>query len=169
MTIERKINELEKQLQILMDIEAIKQLKAKYLRCVDSKLWSEIRSCFADDLTTSLADGELSFNSADDLIDYFVNNMVETEITMHHCHTPEITLTSETTAEGIWALHDYVIAQDVDLCVQGAAFYKESYVKQNGRWLIKDIGYKRVFEERWAQSSENKTITKSMHTIKGKR
>jgi len=37
----------------LQELEAIKRLKYKYFRCIDEKLWDEMRSCFIEDATCS--------------------------------------------------------------------------------------------------------------------
>jgi hypothetical protein len=37
----------------LEEIEAIKQLKYRYFRCLDSKRWAELAECFAPDATSS--------------------------------------------------------------------------------------------------------------------
>ena len=39
------------------DIEAIKQLKARYFRTMDSKDWAGMRQVFADDLTIDTTGG----------------------------------------------------------------------------------------------------------------
>lgn len=35
---------------VLLDLEAIKVLKARYFRAMDTKQWDELRSCFTQDL-----------------------------------------------------------------------------------------------------------------------
>ncbi len=40
-----------------------------------------------------------------------------------------------------------------DLEIGGAAYYRDEYVKANGRWLIDHTGYERVFEERRVHST----------------
>ena len=51
-------------------------------------------------------------------------------------HSPEIELTSETTATGIWAMGDTVESPD-GWALYGAGHYHETYAKQDGRWRIK--------------------------------
>ncbi len=70
-----------------------------------------------------------------------------TMITMHHGHHPEIELTSESTATGIWALEDVVIDTANELTIRGAAYYRDEYVKLNGEWKIRSTGYERLYEE----------------------
>ena len=44
---------LEQQVQRLLDIEAIKSLKARYFRCMDCKDWDGLEQCFTEDLEGS--------------------------------------------------------------------------------------------------------------------
>ncbi|WP_373863621.1 nuclear transport factor 2 family protein [Nocardia vermiculata] len=56
----------------------------------------------------------------------------------HHGHTPEITLTSNTTATGIWAMEDQLwwTNGDVEEHLHGYGHYHEKYRKVDGKWLI---------------------------------
>jgi hypothetical protein len=58
--------------------------------------------------------------------------------TMHHCHTPELTVTSATTATGIWAMEDLLVFAD-GREMHGAGHYRETYEKQDGSWRIKTL------------------------------
>jgi hypothetical protein len=68
-------------------------------------------------------------------------------VTMHHGHHPEITLTDEATATGIWYLEDQVMDAEGGMILRGAAFYRDEYVKQGGEWKIRSTGYRRTWEE----------------------
>jgi hypothetical protein len=57
---------------------------------------------------------------------------------VHHCHTPELTLTSPTTATGIWAMEDLLFFGD-GTQLHGAGHYHETYAKRNGRWQITSL------------------------------
>jgi hypothetical protein len=63
---------------------------------------------------------------------------LENAATMHHCHTPEITLTSATTANGIWAMEDWIIFGD-GRELHGSGHYRETYEKQDYGWRIKSL------------------------------
>jgi hypothetical protein len=63
---------------------------------------------------------------------------LENVATKHHCHTPEITLTSATTATGIWAMEDLLIFGD-GRELYGAGHYHETYEKRDGSWRIKSL------------------------------
>ena len=133
------MNELE-------EIEAIKRLKYKYFRCVDCKLWAELKGCFVEDATTSYSSGMYSYQGVDAIIK-FLSKVMNPTISMHQGHHPEIELTSEISAKGMWALQDYVILLKSNSVLRGAAFYTDEYVKVDGEWRIKHTGYVRTFEE----------------------
>ncbi len=87
---------------------------------------------------------------------YLKSTMDMPVLTMHQGHQPEITITSETTAVGTWALEDYIITPE-EQGIQGAAFYHDEYAKIDGRWKIKSTGYDLVFREMWDRS-ETKSL-----------
>ena len=135
-------------LRELVEVEAIKRLKYKYMRCIDQKRWDELAETFAADATSSYGDGKFSFQGREAILDFLSKSMgADSFRSAHHVHHPEIELTSETTAKGTWALEDTVIEQAAGWWLRGAAFYSDEYVKQDGRWLIRHTGYKRLFEE----------------------
>jgi uncharacterized protein (TIGR02246 family) len=146
----------------LHEIEAIKQLKYRYLRCIDQKQWEELAGCFSADATCSYGDGKFSFQGREAVMKFLVQAMARpTFLSSHRVHHPEIRLTSPTTATGTWALEDYVIDLDHDLRLHGAAFYADEYVKQGGEWRIRHTGYRRTFEEVETGASRRLRLTAS--------
>jgi len=132
----------------MVEIEAIKRLKYKYLRCLDQKLWDELADCFVDDATSAYGGGKYSFEGRDEILEFLRDAMgADTFHSSHQVHQPEIDLTSETTATGIWALQDIVIDTKWEITIRGAAFYEDKYVKQDGAWKIQHTGYRRIYEE----------------------
>ena len=92
----------------LADIEAIKQLKARYFRFIDTKDWAAFRDLFTEDCKHYLPqESAVPFMTNED---YFAMNerLLTPGVTTHHGHMPEITFLSDTEAEGIWAMFDYV-------------------------------------------------------------
>lgn len=151
----------------LEEIEAIKALKYKYLRCVDCKLWDVMPECFTPDATTSFSGGEYSFQGIDAIMDFFKEHLTPSFVSTHHGHHPEIEITSETTAKGIWALEDYVIMTDLNMSLHGAAYYHDEYVKVDSEWKIKHTGYERIYEEIWNRSDmPSLNIMQNMHAVK---
>ena len=94
----------------LWEIEAIKQLKARYCRYLDTKRWDDWRQLFTDDFVsdTSQSGGKL-ISGAEEFVSYVRNTLGKpSQPTAHQVHAPEIALTSATTATGVWALEDVV-------------------------------------------------------------
>jgi hypothetical protein len=129
------------------ELEELRQLKARYCRFLDTKDVESWRAVFTADLAVSL-DMAVSVGGADPMtappiegVDNFVPMVLgalEGVATMHHCHTPELTLTSATTATGIWAMEDLLVFAD-GRELHGAGHYHETYEKQDGSWRIKTL------------------------------
>jgi uncharacterized protein (TIGR02246 family) len=120
----------------MQDIEAIKQLKARYCRTMDTKDWAAMRQVFTDDVemdTTSSGGGVIT--GADDFM-AFLRNTLDDVVTVHHCHTPEIDVTSATAASGVWAMEDMLRWPD-GTELHGYGHYHETYEKIDDRWRIK--------------------------------
>jgi uncharacterized protein (TIGR02246 family) len=117
------------------DIEAIKQLKARYFRTLDTKDWDGFRQVFTDDVVVDTTDsGGERITGADAFLAYLDQALAGTT-TVHQGHMPEITLTSDTTATGVWALHDIVIWSG-GTRLDGYGHYHETYVKGDDGWRI---------------------------------
>jgi hypothetical protein len=129
------------------ELEAIRQLKARYCRYLDTKDVESWRGVFTSDVVVTL-DMAVSTGGADpqtapplEGVDNFVPAVLaslDNVATMHHCHTPEITLTSESAATGIWAMEDLLIFSD-GREMHGAGHYHETYDKRDGSWRIKTL------------------------------
>jgi hypothetical protein len=118
------------------DHEALRALKARYFRLMDTKDWSGFRALFCDDVVIDLSEsgGEV-ITGADDFLT-FLTARIGDALTIHHGHSPEIDLLSETTAQGIWALEDRLIWPD-GTRVHGFGHYHETYAKIDGEWRIR--------------------------------
>lgn len=117
------------------DVEAIKQLKARYCRLMDTKDWAGMRQVFSDDVEMdSTASGGENLTGGDAFM-AFLQDALDDAITVHHCHTPEIELTSATTASGIWAMEDMLRWPDGNE-LHGYGHYHEDYEKLDGQWRI---------------------------------
>ena len=117
------------------DIEAIKQLKARYFRTMDIKDWAGMRRVFADDVvmdTTESGGGVIA--GADEFL-AFLEPTLRDVVTVHHGHMPEIALTSGTTATGIWSMEDMLRWPD-GTEMHGYGHYHETYSKVDGVWRI---------------------------------
>lgn len=117
-------------------VEAIKQLKARYFRTMDTKDWAGMRQVFTDDVVMdTTASGGGIVTGADEFLD-FLQQTLDNVVTVHHGHMPEIHLTSPTSATGIWALQDVLLWPD-GTRLQGYGHYHETYELAGGEWRIK--------------------------------
>jgi hypothetical protein len=129
------------------ELEELRRLKARYCRFLDTKDVDSWRGVFTEDVVVTL-DMAVGVAGADPMtaaplegVDNFVPMVLgglEGVATMHHCHTPELTLTSATTATGIWAMEDLLVFGD-GRELHGAGHYHETYEKHDGRWRIKTL------------------------------
>ena len=132
----------------LMEIESIKQLKARYCRYLDTKDWDSWRDVFTDDFVGDTTDaGGGVIVGVDEFMAYTRNTIGKpSQATVHQVHAPEIELTSATTARGIWALND-VVRLVPTLSLNGYGHYHETYEKIDGRWRIKTSKLTRLRED----------------------
>jgi uncharacterized protein (TIGR02246 family) len=140
----------------LVELEAIKRLKYRYVRLIDLKEWDELATLFTPDATATYSDGKYSFEGRDAIMTFLVEAMASNNmLTSHKVHQPEIEVSGDT-ATATWALEDVVIHLDYNMRISGAAFYTDTYVKVGGEWLINHTGYERIYEEMEPRREETK-------------
>jgi hypothetical protein len=135
----------------LVDIEAIKQLKYRYFRTLDTKRWDDLGETLSPDATAAYDGGRYSFNGRNAILTFLRDALGSPRvISMHHGHHPEIEIIDENRARGTWYLEDMVIFRDIGMVLHGAAFYADEYLRIGGAWKILSTGYERTFE--WRES-----------------
>lgn len=128
------------------DVEAIKQLKARYFRLLDTKDWDGFRLLFADDVAidTTAAGGSVT-TSADEFVAFLVDVLADA-VTVHQGHMPEIELTGPDSATGVWALHDIVIFP-TGRRLDGYGHYRETYTRTEDGWRIASSTLTRLHQD----------------------
>jgi uncharacterized protein (TIGR02246 family) len=117
------------------ELEAIKQVKARYCRTMDTKDWDGMRALFADDVVMDTTDsGGNVMTGADDFMT-FLRATLASVVTVHQCHTPEIELGLSDSATGIWAMEDMLRFEDGSE-LHGYGHYHETYQRLDGAWKI---------------------------------
>jgi bile-acid 7alpha-dehydratase len=146
--------DLERRVRALEDIEAIKQLKYRYWRCLDLKLWDEMEACFTADATASYGDGKYQFRAADEILRFLRQALGKERgtVTIHHGHHPEIRLTGPDTASGTWALYNYLFNERENRCLRMGAYYEDRYRRLDASWKLEHVGYRILFQEEWRRS-----------------
>jgi hypothetical protein len=126
-------------LQRLGAIEEIKQLKARYFRCMDTRRWDEWGQVFATDCVMEVPEADMVNRGRDEIV-RTVSGALKGATTTHHGHMPEIEITGPETARGIWAMFDYVewpAPESGDrVGLMGFGHYIEEYTKADGQWRI---------------------------------
>ena len=138
-------------LERLIALEEIKQLRAKYWRCLDTKDWQGWGSVFTEDCTL-LFDSGVSTGGGDPQTNpkvstrkgmvATVSKMLHQAVTVHQGHFPEIEFISDTEAKGIWPLEDIVEHETV--WIHGHGHYHDTYRKVDGKWLISSVHLTRL-------------------------
>lgn len=130
----------------LRAIELIKALKARYWRGIDTRDQALLRGVFTDDAVTDFRD---STQSDDDSQlkrdpDAFVDDLfalLKGVVTVHHGHSPEISILSPSEATGIWPMEDWLWVEDEASPLpfrrlHGWGHYHETYRKTAIGWRI---------------------------------
>ena len=122
-------------LEHLADIEAIKQLKARYFRLMDAKDWAEFGEVFTHDAVLRGGDQEIAGRDA---IVEFVAAMSDGVRSAHQGFLPEIEIIGAVQASGIWAMSDYFEVRGTEPPVgfQGYGHYEDRYALKDGTWRI---------------------------------
>lgn len=127
-------------------------LKARYFRTLDTKDWVAHEAVFTPDLVADFggADGGEATAPTRGAANHVGNlaPLLENVVTVHHGHTPEITVLSPTEATGIWAMEDKLWTQPGSVLpfafMHGYGHYHERYVKQADGWRIQAIRLMRL-------------------------
>jgi SnoaL-like domain len=137
----------------LLAIEEIKQVKARYFRTMDTKDWDAYAEVFAPDavmdMRSEMRDGVTEgegVTTGNRAIAEFVKGSIDVVTTVHHGHMPEITFTSDTTANVIWAMEDKLRWPDgyPIKTMHGYGHYHETYRCIDGAWKIQTIRLTRL-------------------------
>ncbi len=130
----------------LDDIEAIKQLKARYFRMMDTKDWAGLATVFAADAQIDMTgEGARAIQTLDEFLP-FLRSSVGAAVTVHHGHMPEIDVTSDDEAAGIWAMEDELWFPDGSPVrhLHGYGHYHETYRRVGGAWAITSMRLSRL-------------------------
>lgn len=143
----------------LSALEEIRRLKARYFRALDTQDWEAFRAVFTDDarigpiesgypdvLLAPRPAARAPIESAE--IDAFIQRVAANSVgrvTVHHGHQPEIELTGENDATGIWAMEDVLVWPEDGHRLRGAGHYWETYRYVDGEWRISSMRLTRLY------------------------
>ena len=132
------LEELERRVRVLEDVEAIKKLKARYCACCDDGFDPDgIAELFTEDGVWESA-GFGSYRGRAAIRSFFEAGPSVFPFTIHQVMNPIIEVEGDT-AKGSWYLFQTCTFADGNQAVWGAARYQEDYVRQNGEWKFKNL------------------------------
>ena len=127
----------------LLAIEEIKQVKARYFHALDHKDWEQWRrEVWAPDCELHVPEFRAEPFVGWDAIIAQVSSVLGDQVTVHHGHMPIIDFTSDTSAQVIWAMEDrlyfskdFPLYDDVTF-LHGWGHYRETYNKLAVGWRL---------------------------------
>jgi hypothetical protein len=148
----------------LLAIEDIRQVKARYYRCMDTKDWEGLAKVFAPNAVFDLRQvnsvrnpltGEWVPPYGDESVVYrghaavlgMIKGAVEFLTTVHHGHMGEIEITSDDTARAIWAMEDVIHGTPggAPFFMHGMGHYHDTYVRLETGWAIETTRITRLW------------------------
>jgi len=134
----------------LAGIEEIRQLKYRYFRALDLKLWDDFGDCLTEDIKACFGTKAMSepvhHDGRAEVVAFMAENLGPEVITAHIANHPVITVDGNG-ATGSWVFEDTVIATAFNVLIRGAGYYTDRYRRDaDGSWRIAETHYDRIYE-----------------------
>jgi hypothetical protein len=135
------LEELEKRVRALEDLEEIKKLHQKYINLMDNLRYKEVLDLFTEDASVEVRNSGV-LKGKEGLTDIYINKLGRrTERSEgHFVIEPDITIQGDT-ASGTWLVYMLFSKPAVEW-VQGRNDAK--YVKIDGKWKIRSMKFTRT-------------------------
>lgn len=134
-------------------LEAIRRVKARYFRFVDTKDWERLALLFTRDARFDRGFGRIVRNpvtqawsapppAGPEIVQgrNEIVEMIRTAVgelwTVHQGFMPELEITGSNHASGIWAMADELRSADGSLILAGRGHYHDDYRREDGAWRI---------------------------------
>ncbi|MEQ1882499.1 MAG: nuclear transport factor 2 family protein [Burkholderiales bacterium] len=159
----------------LVALEEIRQLKARRDRYVDAHDWDGYASLHAPDHVSHHApDPKLGSApkpwSVSEMIENTRKHMPESLVSAHHSYDPEFSFETPTRARAIWAMTAATVSTDANGAPSwsiGYGYYFETYEKRDGRWLFTSRRWQRHFGVQSTQGSDAIEVSFPKTRLKG--
>ena len=132
------LEDLERRVRALEDVEAIKQLKTRYCAyCDDSYNADGIAGLFVED---AVWDGGIRGRAEgrEEIRDFFIRAPQRLPFAIHMVMNPIIEVSGDE-ASGTWYLFQPCTFAEGNQAVWGSARYDEEYVRVDGEWKFKNL------------------------------
>ena len=137
------LEDLEKRIRALEDVEQIKKLHQKYIDLMDNLKYEEVLDLFTEDASIEVRNLGIK-KGRNELrkiyIDVLAKNRGSERFDGHIAVQPDITVTGDQ-AKGTWLIYMLFSRPDIQW-VQGRN--ECEYIKKNGEWKIKKLKFTRT-------------------------
>jgi len=137
----------------LLAIEAIRTLKARYFRCVDTKDWIGLAQVFAAEIVFDRGFGHAVQDTVSGewsvappprsvlvhgrgAVLAMVREAIGEVATVHHGYNAEIHIHNADVATGIWGMSDELRDRSGQLILAGHGHYHDTYCRTDDAWRI---------------------------------
>jgi ketosteroid isomerase-like protein len=136
-----KLEDLEKRVQTIEDLEEIKKLHQRYIDLMDNLRYKEVLELFTEDAWVEVRNSGV-LKGKEGLTDIYINKLGRRTARSegHLVIEPDITVTGDT-ARGTWLVYMLFSKPAVDW-VQGRN--EAEYKKAGGKWKIKSMKFTRT-------------------------
>lgn len=129
--------DLAARVERLEHVEAIRALKARYLRACDLKMADQVRDCFLPGQVRIAYQGFPEFTDRDSFVAIYQQMACQPGVfDLHHASNAEIALTGPDSARGLWSLNFRTILLAQQTVTQLVVEYDDVYRLRDGRWWI---------------------------------
>ena len=145
-------------LERLEAIEAIRNVKARYFRLIDTKQWDELRGVFASDLRVLTPEGGVYAQGGDSYA-AALRRSLQHAVSCHQGLGGEVEIGADGVGRAIWAMQDVITWEDRHptmgwKAIVGRGHYHETYRQEGGAWRIATLTLTRLsLDITWPQSS----------------
>jgi hypothetical protein len=135
-------------LERLEATEAIRDLKARYFRYMDTKQWDALPGIFTPDMQVISPNGQV-WLSGGPAFAASLKNSLETSVSVHQGFMGEIEIHDATSASAIWAMQDFIEWKDRHpregwKSITGRGHYHDTYRRDDGVWRIATLSLTRL-------------------------
>lgn len=142
-------------LERLVELQAIYELKARRDHAVDQRDWATYAALHTDDyVAVSIGDNPIVGGKAAAAA---IAKQLENVTTVHHSHSPVIEFQDRDHATGVWAMEDNLFwkRNGEKQWLRGFGFYRETYLRgADGKWRF---SYRKL-ERTHAETSPGATL-----------
>lgn len=153
------IEELARRVLELETREAAREAMYRYWRALDYKLWDELADCFTEDADADWGTANWRARGREEICRFLHENESRPDMRLAHFgHNPEISVISETEAEGRFKLEDWVTLGGMTI-MRGFGQYDMLFRRgHDGTWRISRLRLLHAYREEYRRYIDGQAI-----------